>query len=154
MSKVSKSGFKGDYQSCGEFGNFVRAIFGLAYVPLTRLAEAVRNLFILAKRLDDRQAKFALVMIEYVQKTWINGSFPPETWNMFFHDGQTTNNHSEGYNFRLGNKKTISKHPNFFQFVQTIKMELGISHDDATATEAGNAIKRIRKNLIIIIIKN
>ena len=115
LSKVSKSGFKGDYQNCAEFAAFVRAIFGLAYVPLSRLAEAVRNLFILAKRLDDRQAKFALVMIEYVQKTWINGSFPPQTWNMFQHEGQTTNNFSEGYNFRLGNKKTISKHPNFFQ---------------------------------------
>ena len=54
----------------------------------------------------------------------------------------TTNNHSEGYNFRLGNKKTIGKHPNFFQFVQTIILELGISHDDATASVVGNANKR------------
>ena len=68
LSKVSKSGFKGDYQSCGEFGNFVRAIFGLAYVPLTRIAEAVRNLFILAKRLDDRQAKFDRICSENLDK--------------------------------------------------------------------------------------
>ena len=61
---------------------------------------------------------------------------------MFKHKGQTTNNHSEGYNFRLGNKKTIGKHPNFFQFVQTIILELGISHDDATASVVGNANKR------------
>ena len=61
---------------------------------------------------------------------------------MYKHKGQTTNNHSEGYNFRLGNKKTIGKHPNFYQFVQTIKLELGISHDEATASVAGNAKKR------------
>ena len=61
---------------------------------------------------------------------------------MFKHKGQTTNNHSEGYNFCLGNKKTIGKHPNFFQFVQTIILELGISHDDATASVVGNANKR------------
>ena len=72
LSKVGKSGFKSDYQSSPEFGSFIRAIFGLAYVPLSRLAEGVRNLYILAKKLDDRQAKFALVMIHYVQKTWIN----------------------------------------------------------------------------------
>ena len=106
------------------------------------------NLFILAKRLEERQAKFALVMIAYVQKTWINGSFPPETWNMFQHQGQTTNNHSEGYNFRLGNKKTIGKHPNFFQWVETIKLELGISHDEATASVAGNANKKCRKKFL------
>ena len=135
LSKVSKSGFKGDYQNCKEFAAFIKAIFGLAYAPPERLAEAFRNLFILAKRLqEERQAKFALVMIQYVDKTWINGSYPPETWNMFKHKGQTTNNHSEGYNFRLGNKKTIGKHPNFFQFIQTIILELGISHDDATAS--------------------
>ena len=65
LSKVARSGFKGDYQSSPEFACLVRAIFGLAYVPLARLAEAVRNLYILAKKLDDRQAKFAV------------GSFPP-----------------------------------------------------------------------------
>ena len=137
LSKVARSGFKGDYQTSPEFTCLVRAIFGLAYVPLARLAEALRNLYILAKKLDDRQAKFAVVLIHYVERTWINGSFPPETWNMFQHQGETTNNHSEGYNFRLGNKKNIGKHPNFYQWVETIKLELEISHDEALAAEAG-----------------
>lgn len=44
--------------------------------------------------------------------------------------GETTNNHSEGYNLRLGNKKNIGKHPNFYQWVETIKLELEISHDE------------------------
>ena len=80
------------------------------------------NLYILAKKLDDRQAKLAVVLIHYVERNWINGSFPPETWNMFQHQGETTNNHSEGYNSRLGNKKNIGKHPNFYQWVETIKL--------------------------------
>ena len=105
LSKVARSGFKGDFQSSAEFACLVRAIFGLAYVPLPRLAEALRNLYILAQKLDDRQAKFAVVLIRYVERTWVNGSFPPETWNMYQHQGETTNNHSEGYNFRLGNKQ-------------------------------------------------
>ena len=144
LSKIARSGFKGDYQSSAEFSCLVRAIFGLAYVPLERLAEALRNLYVLAKRLNDRQAKFAVVLINYVERTWVNGSFPPETWNMFKHDGETTNNRSEGYNFRLGNKRTISKHPNFFQFCETVKLELGISHDEAIAAEAGAPNTRYR----------
>ena len=62
--------------------------------------------------------------------------------------GQTTNNRAEGYNFRLGNKKTISKHPNFYQWVETIKLELGISHDEATASAAGNANPKCKKNFL------
>ena len=111
---------------------------------LTRLVEAVRNLYILAKKLDDRQAKFAVVLIHYVERTWINGSFPPKTWNMFQHQGETMNNHSEGYNFRLGNKKNIGKHPNFYQWVETIKLKLEISHDEALAAEAGKPNTRYR----------
>ena len=57
-------------------GTFWKPIFGLAYVPLARLAEAVRNLYILAKKLDDCQAKFAVVLIHHVERTC---SFPPET---------------------------------------------------------------------------
>ena len=36
---------------------------------------------------------------------------------------------------------------NNHQFVQTIILELGISHDDATASVAGNAKKRKKKLL-------
>ena len=43
---------------------------------LTRLVEAVRNLYILAKKLDDRQAKFAVVLIHHVERTCF---FPPKT---------------------------------------------------------------------------
>ena len=49
LSKVARSGFKGDYQSCAEFHSLVQGIFSMVFVPLTRLAEGVRNLYILAK---------------------------------------------------------------------------------------------------------
>ena len=34
LGKVTKSGFKSDYENCPKFSAFVRAIFSLAYVPL------------------------------------------------------------------------------------------------------------------------
>ena len=85
LSKVSKSGFKSDYsnKSSPQFGSFVRAILGFGYVPLYRFKEALRNLYVLAKRLTGRQRKFSRRMIEYVEKVWVNGNFPPETRTRF-----------------------------------------------------------------------
>ena len=73
------------------------------------------------KDLSGRQRSFAVQMIKYVLRTWINGSFPPSTWVMFDHKGITTNNHSEGYNYRLGNNRTIEKHPNCYRWAETIR---------------------------------
>ena len=79
LSKVSKSGFKSDYSKTSpQFGSFIRAILGLGYVPLYRFKEALRNLYVIAKRLSGRQRKFSRRMIEYVEKVWVNGNFPPE----------------------------------------------------------------------------
>ena len=88
-------------------------MIGLTYVPLDRLAEGIRNLYILAKSLDGRQAKFAESLINYFLRVWVNGSFPPKTWNMFQSSGLTTNNHAEAYNSRLGKSTKLGKHPNF-----------------------------------------
>ena len=73
ISKVSKSGFKSDYsnKSCLKFSSFIRSIIGLAFVPLDRFSEGVRNLFVLAKRLSGRQKKFAVKMIDYVSRVWV-----------------------------------------------------------------------------------
>ena len=144
ISKVSKSGFKSDYsnKSCLKFSSFIRSIIGLAFVPLDRFSEGVRNLFVLAKRLSGRQKKFAVKMIDYVSRVWVNGHYPPETWNMFQHEGVTTNNNSEAYNFRLGNKKRISKHPNVYLFVSVIIEELKASMSDAVMAKTGNINKK------------
>ena len=56
LSKVAKSGFKTDYQQCPNFSAFIRATLGLAYSPPPRMTEALRNLYILAKKLTDKQA--------------------------------------------------------------------------------------------------
>ena len=70
ISKVAWNGFKGDYTSKKnlQFSQFIQAILGLGYIPLPRLREGIRNLFILARRLVGRQRKFAKKMIEYVSK--------------------------------------------------------------------------------------
>ena len=91
-------------------------------------------------------------MIKYVLRTWINGSFPPSTWVMFDHKGVTTNNHSEGYNYRLGNNRTIEKHPNCYRWAETVREELRNSENKAFMAKCGNpnTRKMCRKRANII----
>ena len=97
---------------------------------------------------SDRQASFALAFLKYFENTWINGSFHPSTWNMFKHDRVTTNNSSEGYNFRLGNKKKICRHPNFFQFTETVIAELKNSSNEAATVVGGKSNFRRRGKVL------
>jgi len=51
-------------------------------------------------------------------------------WNMFKVKTRT-NNLAEGYNYALGSKKIISKHPNPYTLISVIKDELNIAEDQA-----------------------
>ena len=64
---------------------FVRLVLGLPWIPLERLTEGLDLVEAAANVLTGRQHDFALDMIEYVRATWINGVFPPSSWNMFEH---------------------------------------------------------------------
>ena len=144
ISKVSRNGFKSDYSNkdCPSFSSFIRAILGLCYVPLLRFKEGIRNLYLLAKRLTGKQRTFSVQMINYVLRIWVNGCFPPSSWVMYNHRGETTNNQSEGYNFRLGHNRSIEKHPNTYRWVETITQELRNSENEALMAKSGNANSR------------
>ena len=93
-------------------------------------------------------------MNKYIEKTWIRGAYPPATWNMFQHEGVKTNNHAEGYNFKLGNKKRISKHPNPYVLVDVIKQEFSESFDDAITAKSGNPNKKYKSKTLTNLINN
>ena len=79
ITKVEKSGFKGNYAKNIIFGSFIRTILGLVYCPLDRFKEAIRNIYIAAKKLAIiRQRKFAIYLINYVFRYWVNGCHHPE----------------------------------------------------------------------------
>ena len=140
ITKVQKSGFKADYTKKEKFAfsAFIRAILGLGLVfcPLDRFKESIRNLYKLAKRLKViRQRKFSLYMINYVCRYWVNGCHHPEEWNMYLHDGQTTNNRSEGYNNRLS--QFMGKHPNLYNFISVLKDEFQVAVNNASTASVG-----------------
>ena len=61
------------------------------------------------------------------------------------HDGESTNNHSEGYNHRLNTKKRLGKHPNVYKWTDVIIEELHTSYDNTVMAKAGNPNSK-RKN--------
>ena len=59
---------------------------------------------------------------------------------MYLHDGQTTNNRSEGYNNRLS--LIIGKHPNLYNFISVLKEEFEAAiNDSSTAAVGRNPVK-------------
>ena len=59
---------------------------------------------------------FEALKIVILKKTWIFGSYKPETWNY-----RKTNNDVEGFN-RILNKYLNSPHPNIFKFVDHLML--------------------------------
>ena len=70
-------------------------------------------------------------------KTWLKGSYALETWNLYLHEGVTTNNYAEGYNSKLRHKKVLGLHPNCYLLASVIKDELGEAHDDGDSAAFG-----------------
>ena len=139
VSKVQKRGFKSaftNFKDNGPFCAFIRCILGLPYIPVQRMNEAIRNLYILCRKLHGKQRSFGLSMIKYVMSTWIQGSFPVITWNVFNYDGVNTNNNSEAYNSKLGAK--LKPHPNVYFLFKELKSEMESSRLDAIAAQTGN----------------
>ena len=54
---------------------------------------------------------------------------------MYLHDGQTTNNRSEGYNNRLS--QFMGKHPNLYSFISVLKDEFQVAVNNASTASVG-----------------
>ena len=127
-SNVVDLGFKGKYSKAGfeKLAGLVRSAIGLPYVPLEmiRNGDAMNVLKKIAKELKGKQRKFANDFVKYVEKVWIKGNYSLESWNFYNHRGITTNNHHEGYNYRIGQRKGLPSRPNPYLLIGVIRDEL------------------------------
>ena len=129
-----------------KFGTFIRLIFGLPFVRIDDLNRGMKNIERISQMLNEEKCKnFATDVILYVKAQWINGSVKPELWNMFMHNGARTNNYCEGYNYKLGAKKMLHKHPNVYILASSIRDELIVSQDNALVQIMGGAQKQGKK---------
>ena len=121
----------------------------------------------LAKNNDGARRKFCKEMIKYLRDTWLDGSIPREVWNMYQHRGVSTNNHAEvsiaydddyhskahkcllqGFNFKMGAKKQISKHPNPYTLVDEFRSQLREASDTVVAETFNIKKKRVNTDYL------
>jgi hypothetical protein len=93
---VKRSGHQDTYSRNSEFAAFIRCLMGLPMVPLDRLQEGIDNIRRSSRQLNGELRGFARDMIRYINSTWVNGAYRPAMWNMYRHQGATTNNYAEG----------------------------------------------------------
>ena len=112
-----------------KFGSFIRLLIGLPFVKIQDISRGMKNIEKVANLLKVKKCSdFAQAMLKYMNDFWMQ--LPLELWNVY-NVKNRTNNLAEGYNFALGSKKVISKHPNPYTLVAVIKEELSIASDNA-----------------------
>ncbi len=104
--KVQAVGLQEHYKSSDKtLQHFVPNMAAIAFCPLTFVRPAW-----LAVQQEVPNKPRADELVEYFNRTWVNGQFTFRQWNYFNFDGHRTNNDVEGWHARL--KRVVGKpHP-------------------------------------------
>ena len=116
------------YMNDKKFKTFVRSLVAIPFLPLNQIREALRSLAVTEFPRELESSKFKL--IEYLEKVWLVGKFPPKMWNLWGKSKELTNNRNEGYNSRV-NKIVASYHPNPWILLNKVIKELLKAETDA-----------------------
>ena len=81
-------------------------MMALAFIPELEVSIAFQSLCT-----DTPEGLNVGEFTDYMDRTWINGTFKPELWNVFDSNCPRTNNHLEGWHNRL-NSFLGRQHPN------------------------------------------
>ena len=132
------------YMSEKKFRDFIRSVVALAFLPLNQIEAAIDELKAVEFEKDspayEQMTKLREKHLEYIESTWLYGSFQPKLWNHWKKSRNLTNNHNEGYNSRI-NKILSVFHPNPFVLVCMLVKELGRAEVEALWIKAGNPKK-------------
>ena len=90
----------GAYMSEKSFRNWVRSVLALAFLPLNQLEAAVDRKrsyqFDKSSPHFDKMDNFKKKFLDYIEKTWISGSYNPKIWSQWKKSKNLTNNNNEG----------------------------------------------------------
>ena len=142
--RVHLRGFKVAYskKKNKDFATFVRMCIALPYCPLDRIEEGLSNIEKRGAALKGKFKKFAYEMVNYIRKVWLTGNYDPSSWNLYLARHASTNNHQEGYNYRLSNQKAIGRHPNIHRLSEQLRNELSKAAANAMQATVGNPNKK------------
>ena len=125
--RVQKGGMVVPYMTEKHFRDFIRSVIALAFLPLNQIEAAIDDLraatFNEESAFYEKMNKFKDEYLDYIEDTWIHGSFPPKLWNQWKKASNLTNNNNEGYNSRV-NKIIAVIHPNPWVLVCMLVKEL------------------------------
>jgi len=110
------SGLKAQYKRREDAYRTLRLVFALPFLPPENIGAAFSSLRTKLKELGFQK------IADYIHKTWIvSRRWPPKTWSVF-KQSIRTNNHLEGWHFRL-NRKAQHADLNLYLLIQLLHHE-------------------------------
>ena len=87
--------------------------------------------------------------LEYIQDSWINGPFPPDTWSCFGQRSDMTNNACEAYNSVL-NRLVQVAHPNVVVLMEHFVLDINYSAETVGRIAAGKQGKAPKRTIYLM----
>ena len=112
---VFQHGYKKQYLANTKFNFWLKSLTSLAMVPVKDIDRAYA--IVKSNVPDNIEVK---PILDYFEKTWLNGQWKPAVWNHYDDDGPRSNNHAEAFN-RVINAKLMSSHPNIWKYIDFLK---------------------------------
>ena len=113
--QVQHLGLTQDYRETPEVRRVIRSLMALAHVPVAH----VRRMFHTLSNMNGAAAVPEL--LNYFQRTWLDGQFPVRMWNV--HGSETyTNNKLESWHHKM-NAAIGKAHPNVFELIKCLEDE-------------------------------
>ena len=131
------------------FKEFVRSCISLPMIKLDELQDTIDELR--GQNFDDEEKnKKRDQFLDYIQTVWVDGVYPPQTWNCFRRTDDNTNNSQEAYNGVLNRLIQVS-HPNPYVLISHLLSEL--SNIQYTVQKMKKAKKgKVEKSKYIILL--
>ena len=143
--KVDKKGFKSRYEKDMKFRKFINECSSIAHLPEELLEVAVDHLDKKYMFEDEKTKRFKEYFIQYIKDYWINGCYPPRTWNCWSRSEDITNNNQEGYNAKT-NRTLNQINPSPGLQLCTVINQIREAHDLLARIKVG--IEKPKKNLM------
>ena len=129
--KVQSLGYQTEYLHNDQIRVFIREMMALAFIPEWEVSIGFQSLCT-----DTPEDLNVGEFTDYMDRTWINGTFKPELWNVFDSNGPHTNNHLEGWHNRL-NSFLGRRHPNIYQLMEFITKEQAVIDIEILQLQSG-----------------
>lgn len=143
---IQRLGLVNAYRNNRRIKKLVKKMMALGFLPLLILRINFDNLVASPRTLQLFHRIPALrELFEYFRRNYLDGNFPPNTWNVFTRPMNIrTNNTIESYHSRW-NKAVGVRHPSLWQFIRVLKDQQAVNNVNIRAIRNGEEPPRRRR---------